>query len=117
MSEKSKTEKEAAQVARLLEPLTAAAASTPPADAVYWRARARLVLDEARRRRSETLRPLRVLHLALGRGAIALAALGLLLTSSSRGPGQLLVLPLLIAALAVGARLLAEAAELGSADG
>jgi len=111
MSERSHPEREVAEVVRLLTPLAGTKATFPPSDTIYWRAQAWLSLDEASRRRRTVLRPLRLFHLAIGVGAIAVAVLvsvwPLFLRSA---PGtELFAVPFLIVMVTVGAYWLAEA--------
>ena len=83
----------------------------PSADAIYWRAQARLELDEASRRRRKAVRPLRLFHLAIGVGAIAAALLVSVWPLFLQGPSGagLFAVPLLAVIVTVGAYSLAEA--------
>ncbi len=92
------------RVARLLASLAASKLEPPPADTAYWQARVRLALEEERRRRASVLRPLRTLHIAMGFGALATAAV---LLSFSPAIG-LYATPMIFAAFALGAQLLSE---------
>jgi hypothetical protein len=111
MNQRRDSEKEVAEVVRLLAPLAAAQVELPSSDTVYWRAQARLALEQARRRQSKALRPLRLFHRTIGVGAIAVAALVSISPLFLRGApdAELLAVPLLIAMVTVGAHLLAEA--------
>jgi len=102
---------EIAEVVRLLAPLAGEEVELPSSDAVYWRAQARLALEEASRRRRKALRPLQLFQRALGIGAIAVAALASIWPLFLGGaPGaELVAVPLLIVMVTVGAHLLAEA--------
>ena len=97
---------EEARVAGLLASLDESEAQPPPADVAYWQARVRLVLEEERRRRSSVSRPLRTLHLAMGFGAFATAAV---VVPFSPNLG-LYAAPLICAAVAIGTQSLSEAA-------
>lgn len=115
MSKQRRSENEAAEVVRLLAPLAAESVEPPPCDAIYWRARARLALEEAGRRRNETLRPLWLFHLATGLGALALAAVSAawpLFGQAPLGGEGPLVTALPIAVFAAGAFMLTEARRL-----
>ncbi len=104
-------DREVDEVLRLLAPLADTKAELPSFGAIYWRARVRLVLDEASRRRGEVLRPLRLFHLTIGIGAIgvaALVAIGPLFVRVPPGAG-LFAVPLLIVMVTAGAYLLDEA--------
>lgn len=110
MSRRSTSSTERDQIARLLEPLARSGADVPSADVVYWRARARLEIEETDRRRHRILQPLRLFHLTVGAAAITLAALTslwpLLLPVS---PGNAaLAGSLMAAALTAGSWFLAE---------
>ena len=111
MSQRRDSEREAAEVVKLLAPLAGEEVELPSSDTVYWRAQARLALDEASRRRSKALRPLRLFHRTIGVAAIAVAALVSIWPLFLRGaPGaELVAVPLLIVMVTVGAHLLAEA--------
>ncbi len=112
MSRDHRTPNEVDEVARRLAPLARAEADVPTANAVFWRARARLTIDESTRRRRVVLRPLRVFQRAIGAGAVLLGTLisvWPLLPSVSPGAG-LFALPLLAATVILGAFLLAETA-------
>jgi len=102
---------EVADLVRLLAPLAEATVELPLPDTVYWRAQARLALEEARRRRSKALRPLRLFHRTIGVGAIAVAALASIWPLFLRGASgaELFAVPLLIVMVTLGAHLLAEA--------
>lgn len=93
------------RVLSLLSPLASEEVELPDADTVYWRARAQLLLEQEQKRRSHTLRPLRVLHLLLGLGSIAAAATILPLAPTL----GLFAAPLSIVAVALGGRFFFEA--------
>ena len=61
------------RVRDLLSSLASEEVELPDADTVYWRARAIRLLEEEEKRRTDAVRPLRVLHLLLGFGSIAAA--------------------------------------------
>lgn len=112
MREHRDSGREVSEVVRLLAPLTGARASVPSSDVVYWRARVRLALDETSLRRRRALRPMRLFQVATGAGSIGLAAavsVWPLFVRTSPGRAGLLALPLLLAMVAAGAYLLAEA--------
>jgi len=101
---------EADEVQQLLAPLAHARTEIPSADAVYWRAQARLAIEELNRQRRGVLRPLRLFHLTIGAAAIALGALASvwpLLMPASPG-AELLTVPFIVVTVAVGAYFLAE---------
>lgn len=111
MSQRRDSEIEIAEVVRLLAPLASVEAELPSSDVIYWRAQASLALDEASQSRREALRPIGLLHRAIGFGAIALAALVSVWPLFLRGASgtELFTVPLLIVMVTVGAHLLAEA--------
>ena len=92
------------RVAQLLASLAASTSEAPPADTAYWQARVRLVLEEERRRRASVLRPLRMLHVAIGIGALATAAVAVPLSPVI----GFYAAPLVFAAVALGAQFLSE---------
>ena len=110
MSERHRSEREAA-VDRVLAPLAGAGADVPSPETIYWRAQARLALEEASRRRGRVLRPLRLFHAAVGVAAIVIALLvsvsPLLVTVA---PGvSMVAVPVLMIMASVGAYLVSEA--------
>ena len=102
---------EVREVVRLLAPLIEGSAELPSSDAVYWRARARLAIEASRQRQHRALRPLRLFHLALGVGAIAMAVAAsiwpLYVEAPLSGVG-VLVPTLLTAVAALGATFVVE---------
>lgn len=93
------------RVSELLAALVESEVTPPPADDAYWQARIRLALEDERTRRAGVLRPLRTLHLVMGFGALATAAV---LVPFSPALG-VYAAPLVFAAVALGAQLLSEA--------
>ena len=101
------------EIRRLLAPLARAGSEIPSAEAVYWRARARLAIDEENRRRRTASRPLRRFQLAIGAGAMGLATLTSiwpLLVPAGPDAG-LIAAPFLLLAATAGAYLLTESAN------
>ncbi len=92
-------------VLELLGSLAESEVTPPPADEAYWQARVRLALEYERARRASVLRPLRTLHLLMGFGALATAAV-LIPFAPALG---LFSAPSVFAAVALGARSLSEA--------
>ena len=110
MSPTRDVEREIAEVKRMLAALDDGQVGPPSSEAVYWRARARSMLEEASRSRRRTLRPIHVLHLGIGVSAMvgaALTSLSPLLVPVS-GAAGLLVVPLMVGMIALGASLLIE---------
>ena len=98
-------------ISRLLASLADTEEELPSPETAYWRAKARLAIGKAGRRRLQTLRPLRVFNIALGGSAIVAACLTVTVQLFVPVPegAQALVAPLLITMFAVGALFLAEA--------
>jgi hypothetical protein len=93
------------RVSELFASLVESEVTPPPADDAYWQARIRLALEDERTRRASVLRPLRTLHLLMGFGALATAAV-LIPFSPALG---VYAAPSVFAAVALGARSLSEA--------
>ena len=95
------------RVAGLLASLVESEVTPPPADDAYWQARIRLALEDERARRASVLRPLRTLHILMGFGALATAAV-LIPVSPALG---VYAAPSIFAAVALGARSLSVYVE------
>lgn len=106
------------EVARRLAPLSRATADVPSAETVYWRAQARLAIDEAARRQRSVLRPLRVFQRTIGGGAILAAAAVIWPWAVPSSPtASLLAVPILTLVVTAGGLLLAESADPGTSRG
>lgn len=65
--------REVARIVRVLAPIASPSRELPPVGNIYWRARARELLDATNLRRRRAVGPLRFFHLVVGIGLIAAA--------------------------------------------